>query len=440
MAARPRTAVIADAWRAAGIDAPAFTNREGRVLARAVKCLIDPLVLRPRDRAGLARPLLDEAAAEEVRRELARQRGRLEAAGEWFALLRRERRRRGITAGDVQELYFPRAYELAALAGPPGADAQERCAAMLAEVHAEESGAAAVREYLRDEDALRRAEADLRRAWRGAPEAVTPQAEALPSLLFALLDECGEIAARRGFGALLASGAPTAAGLDARGRAGVVRELAERLRAEEPGGAVSAHDPLAPPPVLERAASAAALDRALADRVRAALRRLRDRGTDEPIAERFAAEAARTAAPWGLESPAQQTVFCAGIALALWLRPLDASAPPEAPRLARELQARARKEAFVLRARRLLCEGEAVHPGQRPVVDELRAFARPYLARLWTRLHGRDVLGEAVADGPEALELLSGILRSVLQDQKQRIRRLLERSRTSGEAVRHAAA
>lgn len=51
---RPRRVVLAECWVAAGIDAPALT-RDGLPVARAVKCLVDPLIVRPRLRPDLLR-------------------------------------------------------------------------------------------------------------------------------------------------------------------------------------------------------------------------------------------------------------------------------------------------------------------------------------------------------------------------------------------------
>ena len=62
--------------------------------------------------------------------------------------------------------------------------------------------------------------------------------------------------------------------------------------------------------------------------------------------------------------------------------------------MATQIQARLRKEAYVLHARRYLAEDGPMHPRQQQVIDDLAAFARPYLSRLWARLHGRDVWQE----------------------------------------------
>ena len=51
---------------------------------------------------------------------------------------------------------------------------------------------------------------------------------------------------------------------------------------------------------------------------------------------------------------------------------------------------------------------------------------RAYLRRLWARLHGRELRGEATA-ASGVWDLLDGVLRSVVMDQRDRLRRALER-------------
>ena len=94
--------------------------------------------------------------------------------------------------------------------------------------------------------------------------------------------------------------------------------------------------------------------------------------------------------------------------------------------LAAQLQARLRKEAYVLHARRYLSDAGLIHERQRKVVDELAAFARPYLSRLWARLHGRDVWQEPCEDVDDVRALLEGVARSVSLDHRQRIKAMLQ--------------
>ncbi|SLE70565.1 Uncharacterised protein [Mycobacteroides abscessus subsp. massiliense] len=79
-----------------------------------------------------------------------------------------------------------------------------------------------------------------------------------------------------------------------------------------------------------------------------------------------------------------------------------------------------------MHARRYLAAGQVIHPRQRQVVDDLAAFARPYLGRLWARLHGRDVWQEPCGDVDDMRSLLEGAARSVSLDHRQRIKVMLE--------------
>jgi hypothetical protein len=115
----------------------------------------------------------------------------------------------------------------------------------------------------------------------------------------------------------------------------------------------------------------------------------------------------------------------AGIEVAIELSPLDETRSARYP-LAAQIQARLRKEAYVLHARRCLAAGDPIHPRQQQVVDDLRAFCRPYLSRLWARLHGRDVWQEQCTDVEDVRALLDGVARSVSLDQRQRIKAMLE--------------
>lgn len=127
----------------------------------------------------------------------------------------------------------------------------------------------------------------------------------------------------------------------------------------------------------------------------------------------------------GLMAEDKQAALVAGIEIAVDLAPLDESAVPRFE-LSRTIQARLRKEAYVLHARRYLAAGEPIHPRQQQVIDDLGAFARPYVARLWARLHGRDVWQEPCDDVDDVRGLLEGVARSVSLDHRQRIKSMLE--------------
>ena len=138
----------------------------------------------------------------------------------------------------------------------------------------------------------------------------------------------------------------------------------------------------------------------MVDRVRATLRRALDRDALPDIPLLCAEEVDRACAPWGLLAEDKQATLVAGIEVAVELAPLDRSVASRYA-LAAQIQARLRKEAYVLHARRYLAEGGPIHPRQRQVVDDLGAYAQPYLSRLWARLHGRDVWQEPCDDVDE---------------------------------------
>jgi hypothetical protein len=136
-------------------------------------------------------------------------------------------------------------------------------------------------------------------------------------------------------------------------------------------------------------------------------------------------EVDRCCAPWGLLAEDKQATLVAGIEVSVDLAPLSEK-PTTRYDLARQIQARLRKEAYVLHARRYLTEGGPMHPRQQQVIDDLAAFARPYMNRLWARLHGRDVWQEPCDDVDDVRALLEGVARSVSLDHRQRIKTTLE--------------
>ena len=163
----------------------------------------------------------------------------------------------------------------------------------------------------------------------------------------------------------------------------------------------------------------------MVDRVRATLRRALDRDALPDIPLLCEEEVDRACAPWGLLGEDKQATLVAGIEVAVDLAPLDQSVGSRYA-LAAQIQARLRKEAYVLRARRYLAEGGPIHPRQRQVIDDLAAYAQPYLSRLWARLHGRDVWQEPCDDVDDMRSLLEGVARSVSLDHRQRIKAMLE--------------
>src|SRR6201999_3053885 len=183
--------------------------------------------------------------------------------------------------------------------------------------------------------------------------------------------------------------------------------------------------PQRPPAIVGGSDSDRPLNRSVVDRVRATLRRALDRDELPDIPLLCAEEVDRSCAPWGLMAEDKQATLIAGIEIGACLALLSESAMP-GYELAAQIQARLRKEAYVLHARRYLADGGPMHSRQQQVVDDLASFARPYLSRLWARLHGRDVWQEPCDDVDDVRALLEGVARSVRLDHRQRIKAMLE--------------
>lgn len=448
-----RSVAINLAWRELDINAPAFTNREGRVLARALKCLLDPLVLQPRINTEIGAAVLDAKQMVRLKELLAAAQPRLEVASKWYDLLRAQRRALGITAGNAQELYFPRAYELATTLGAPGDDAIEHCREMLSEVHAIGGDAEQLRAAFNDPETLADLTAELQQHWdaavgRSAPLTTDEIAELADAARDALSDRKRSRDTRRGW-ARLRDGGATALGEALRVQCDVAENFARAAESETAPDALAQTLPLTAPALADARTETTALDqtgapehpgapeqpgtpdrhgaldRPIEVRTRAAIRRLRTAGFSADI-ELLDDEIARSCQAFGMRDADLAAAFVAGMLVAGWVHPLAAATHPGAPQALHPVISRARNEAYVLYLRRALHAGHAVHPEQEPVVADLRDFSRHYLRRLWTRLHGRDVLRLGLDVEGEAFELLAGVVRSTLHDQRQRMRRALE--------------
>jgi hypothetical protein len=98
--------------------------------------------------------------------------------------------------------------------------------------------------------------------------------------------------------------------------------------------------------------------------------------------------------------------------------------PPPTTDAGARLRARWSRESYVHRALRLPdSEASGIPEDLR---NDIRAMPPAYLRRLWARLHGRELRGETTA-AAEVWDLLDGVLRSVILDQRDRLRRTLER-------------
>ena len=113
---------------------------------------------------------------------------------------------------------------------------------------------------------------------------------------------------------------------------------------------------------------------------------------------------------------------------------LDAGRGAQPTAAHRLLAARWHREAYVRRALRLP-EGTSGVPAS--VVDDIRTVRRGYLRRLWVRLHGRE-LREQPLDPRDVWDLLDGVLRSVVMDQRQRLKTMMVRGADEREATEAA--
>ncbi|TFV55941.1 hypothetical protein E4P42_21000 [Mycobacterium sp. PS03-16] len=420
---RPRRVVIDAAWREIGPGVAVLSGQDGGPLRRTVKRIIDPLVLRLRMNPQYSAPVVTGEVAAEMRDVIVGHAAALRAAADWFALLKAERRRLRITTGNAQELYFPVCFELAVRRGAPAPDDTDTAAATLREIHGERDRTAteALIAYVDDAAVVARLSAQLTRSWRDVrPDgAITgPFLAGLDTILGPADTHRAAVARQRVWSALIADATPHNLGVFARTDGAPLPWSIVAL-------GLSSVAPQPMPVIDGGGVGDRPLDRSVVDRVRATLRRALDRDGLPDIPQLCAEEVDRVCAPWGLLAEDKQATLIAGIEVAGQLAPLDDSATPSYA-LAAVIQARLRKEAYVLHARRCLGGDAALHPRQQHVVDELAAFARPYLSRLWARLHGRDVWQEPCEDVDDVRSLLEGVARSVSLDHRQRIKAMLE--------------
>ncbi|WP_414938643.1 hypothetical protein [Amycolatopsis sp. cmx-11-51] len=418
---RLRSAVLAQAWESiSGVEV--LSSADGGPLTRTIKKIIDPLVIRTAARPRLGRPVLDPIVAAELTELLLADADRLRATAAWFIHLKRQRRVLRITAGNVQDVCFPLAYELATGFGAPGPEAPATAASALRDLHGE-GGAAGVDQltgYLADPLLSADLTAELHRRWHAesaAPQDIT----ALQTFVESLSDTAWRVLADSATGHAL--------GLALR-RPGGARALSQAVQRISglpvPDLGLQRGDRTAVPPLNRRDETGAELlERSVERRVRATLRRL---PPDEraSVAELVDDELDRVAAGFGLGLPALAACFALGVVLAPALRPLDGAAPAGVPEFARQLNAQVAREGYVLHARRALAGATPLTP--RPdaeLLRDLREFAKQFLSRLWVRLHGFDVRGDLPADAADVRDLVTGVVRSTSLDLRTKVRRAL---------------
>ena len=419
---QPRRAVIDRGWRAIGPGVAVLSPDDGGPRRRPVERIIDPLVLRLRVNTRYSAPFVAPDVGAEMHAEIVGQADTLRAAASWFDVLKRERRRLRITNGNAQELYFPFCFELAVTRGDPDENDCGAAESLLIELHSgrNRTAAEALDRYLGDDDAVEALAVQLECSWRDVrpgDEITGPFLAGLSTVLGRADGHTAVMARQRVWSALIADVTPYNLGASAHRSGAMLPWSIVEL------GLSSALPQQ--PPAITGSRGDRPLDRSIADRVRATLRRTspaRDELPDIPLL--CAEEVDRACAPWGLLGEDKQATVIAGIEVGVDLAPLEDAAQARHD-LSRHIQARLRKEAYVLHARRYLVDGGPVHPRQQAVIDELAAFRRPYLSRLWARLHGRDVWQEPCSDVDEVRELLEGVARSVSLDHRQRIKSML---------------
>jgi hypothetical protein len=417
-AAQPRRVVIDRAWRDIGPGVELLSGTDGAPLRRTVKRILDPLVFRLRANPQFSAPIVSPDIASAMTDVIATHAAELRAAARWFALLKAERRRLRITTGNAQELYFPVCFELAVTRGEPAPDAAEP---ILRELHDERDRTAIehLNRFVADGKVVAALARQLGMSWHDVRPGRTMTGPFLAGLTTVLGDTEGHsarAARQRVWTALVADTTPYNLGA-----------LARTESADLPWSIVEVGlSSIAPQqcPHIDIGGDRP-LDRPVIERVRATLRRAMDREELPDIPLLCSEEVDRACAPWGLLAEDKQATLVAGIEVAVDLAPLRETATPRYD-LACRVQARLRKEAYVLHARRYLADGAALHPRQRQVIDDLAAFARPYTSRLWARLHGRDVWQESCSDVDDIRSVLEGVARSVSLDHRQRIKAMLE--------------
>lgn len=420
---RPRRAVIDCAWRAIGPGVEVLSGDDGGPLRRTIKRILDPLVFRLRANAQYSAPFVDADTAVAMHELIVGHGPQLRSAAAWFELLKRERRRLRITSGNAQELYFPVCFELAVTKGAPAQQNDGTAESVLREIHTDRDRTATevLNHYVANPEVVAALADQLDSSWRDVQpgaEITTPFLAGLTTVLGPAEGHNAAIARQRVWSALIADATPYNLGAKARA---AVSELPWSISAI----GLSAVEPQQPPDIVNGSESDRPLNRSVVDRVRATLRRAMGRDELPDIPLLCAEEVDRSCAPWGLMAEDKQATLIAGIEIGACLAPLSES-PDISYELAAQIQARLRKEAYVLHARRYLVDGGPMHPRQQQVIDDLSCFARPYLSRLWARLHGRDVWQEPCDDVDDVRALLEGVARSVSLDHRQRIKSMLE--------------
>ncbi|MEV4129734.1 hypothetical protein [Nocardia sp. NPDC049707] len=422
--------VLDEVWRRLEGVEP-LSGPHGGPLRRTVKLILDPLVIRPVQNPLCAGPILTADGAVLLATRIHAAADLLRATAAWFSLLKQVRRTLRITEGNPQDLYFQRAFELATTSGMPDQDRDRATAeATLRGVHEFAAGRTtqALKEYITADARTAELGSLIDIAWRRRP--VDGPTGDHAELFAALLDAA---AARDG---RTADGQPTLDQLVAThaGTHGGIRLWDNTFDPTAHQLGLTAA-PVPQPPALGSSASKASLglpfDRTIYERVFTVLQASSERAELPPIPELVTTEIARSCSPWALLDESLRVAATAGAALALGLRPITAAVSDTngAAETAahRVINGRWQREAYVLQARRLAVRTDIEMPDGplAAIATELRTPWRPYLRRLWVRLHGRDVREFGVSEPDELWDLLDGVARSVMLDHRMRVKQAL---------------
>ncbi|MFG2936974.1 hypothetical protein [Streptomyces sp. NPDC048282] len=438
---RPRALVIDRAWRSLGPGPESLSGPGGAPLTRTVKLIVLPLVVRPALRPGLGADFLGPVEAARLDALIRESGPRLVATAQWFTLLKKARRALGVVAGNPQDLYFQRCFELATEHGAPSTGADEVARAVVEEVADAGDGRTveALKGHLADADRRARLDAELASAWesRTAVPATgtTHAAHAARAadtadavrLAAEALDACGGPGGSPAYAAMVGAGHGTLFGRALWVRAGGFWGV------EGPPASLGLTARQVPPrPETGHGASTATLpaplDRTLFERLFVVLQSSARREELPTVPELVSREVGRSCAPLGLHDESLRVAVVLGGRLAVGLDPLGTGEPvPGRTAAHRSVNGRWRREASVLRARRMTVSDRPDPDGGalEALARDLRTPWVAYMRRLWVRLHGRDVRDAPLDDLASAWAMLDGVARSVMMDHRARVRSAL---------------
>ncbi len=442
--------VIDHAWRGLGPGLESLSGPGGAPLTRTVKLIVLPLIVRPTLHPELAVDFLGPEQAEQLDALIRESGARLQATAQWFTLLKRTRRALGIVAGNPQDLYFQRCFELAAEHGAPSADTDSVAGALaraVVEDVADADGGRtvdALKRYLADPAQQALLDRELSTLWTGRQSApASDTAAAAVALATEVLEAYGGAEGPRNASSYVDM---VAAGHgDLLGRVLWAHASGVWGRDDLPAHLGLTERELPPRPQVGRGASTATLpaplDRTLFERLFVVLQSSARREELPTVPELVGREVGRSCAPLGLYDESLRVAVVLGGRLAVGLDPLGTGdSAPGRTAAHRAINSRWRREASVLRARRM-----TVSPRPDPdggvlgaLAQDLRTPWAAYMRRLWVRLHGRDVRDAPLPDAASAWAVLDGVARSVMMDHRARVRSAL-RTLSAAPAVPEAA-